>query len=954
MKLLLIERRARDPAFIDAKKSDVDYVRFDYLVDTYATLLAKIKAKGVSFSDIALVQHQNLYNIRILRREAVSLSSDESPFASYQTLKGFLKSLKDEVGVQRFDFLACSVYDPVKMPAIFGYLESEAGLDLRASTNLTGNQPDGDWIMESDNVDIRDKYFTEAISAYKGTLYYDTDATSYQQNIVIKDVSGNIRTLYTDISGYPLAPTYDNSGQTLKWPASRVIGYGSDRYTGSQQDNDTYSMYKFTNDISNQLTDVVAIASAWNAVAALKSNGSVVTWGNSGDGSDPSQAIKNLISSGVKGIYSMSTGFVAHKTDGTAVCWGGATGHEINTKYHDMSNQLVNIRDVYPGYESVVFIKNDGSLLMMAAYPEEEVPSGMVSALSSGVVSVTIAGYGDAFAALKSDGSVYSWGYPYYGSTDYARVASQLMSGVLCVYPAESGFAALKTDGSVVNWSDWENDSSSVAAQLTSGVNKVISTYGASAVLKTDGTVICYGRTNALARYGDISNQLVNVKAINVSWIGTFFALKGDGSVIIWGYDWEGNSADISGKISSGVVAIFCGNFSTYLLKADGTLVMHVVNPSWDTTAYPYLIEKFNDISNQLVNVAQVFVTKSDKATIIKKDGSVFICGRDYTYVEADVTSALTENVQMVYNSSQGFAALKSNTAINVSDYYYPTGGSKRMTFDATLVAPTPNNVTIYIPMTYTLSGADVELFGQQYTMSGDKIIVKDTLNVSSFYEASGVNAGSWLKYRQGEAEDDFTAGPKDAAKASAIKTDIVTAVHINDGTSYNASYKGSNKLDASGIFAENGDWDYYHSLQDFVLSYFAKNILGHPGALAAISNDSAIRAKVTADFPPVLNEMEIMEQDKCKVIVQQIMNQDLARFNLDEKNVFQPVIFRAGDKVILQLALHDNTYSLKSPAGSPTTIIGGVTLAQSASASATATLVKDSIDYYLLEFTLA
>lgn len=262
------------------------------------------------------------------------------------------------------------------------------------------------------------------------------------------------------------------------------------------------------------------------------------------------------------------------------------------------------------------------------------------------------------------------------------------------------------------------------------------------------------------------------------------------------------------------------------------------------------------------------------------------------------------------------------------------------------------NNVTIYIPMTYELSGADVELFGQQYTMSGSKIVVKDALNVASFYEAG---VGAWLKYKQGAAEDDFTAGPKDAGKAAAIKTDVVAAVHIADGTSYDASKKGSDKLDCSGIFANTDPlWNSYHSLQDFVLSYFANNILGHPGALAAISNDSVIRASVTSKFPPVLDEMATLAEDKCKVIVQQIMNQDLARFNLDEKDVYQPVVFRAGDKVLLQIALKDNNYSLKDPAGSPAAVVGGVTVAQSASATTSLAPIKASTDYYLMEFTLA
>jgi hypothetical protein len=268
------------------------------------------------------------------------------------------------------------------------------------------------------------------------------------------------------------------------------------------------------------------------------------------------------------------------------------------------------------------------------------------------------------------------------------------------------------------------------------------------------------------------------------------------------------------------------------------------------------------------------------------------------------------------------------------------------MAIDASL-----NNVVIYIPMTYELSGADIQLFGQQYTMSGDMIVVKDSLAVSAFYDASL----AWLKYKQGDAEDDFTAGPKDAEKATAIKDAVVAALHISGGSVYNVANKGLDNLDCSAVF-KNGDatWNNYHSLQDFVLSYFAKNILGHPGALAAISNDSTIRAKITSEFPPILDEMATMAEDKCKVIVQQIMNQDLARFNLDEKNVYQPVVFRAGDKVILQLALHDNTYSLKNPAGSPTTVVGGVTVAQSASATTTSAPIKATTDYYLMEFTLA
>ncbi len=54
-----------------------------------------------------------------------------------------------------------------------------------------------------------------------------------------------------------------------------------------------------------------------------------------------------------------------------------------------------------------------------------------------------------AFAALKTDGSVVTWGYSAYGG-DSSAVAGSLTSGVVAIYSTQDAFAALKTDGSVV------------------------------------------------------------------------------------------------------------------------------------------------------------------------------------------------------------------------------------------------------------------------------------------------------------------------------------------------------------------------------------------------------------------------------------------------------------------------------------------------------------------------
>ena len=98
-----------------------------------------------------------------------------------------------------------------------------------------------------------------------------------------------------------------------------------------------------------------------------------------------------------------------------------------------------------------------------------------------------------AFAALKTDGSVVSWGGSV-GGGDTSVVADKLTGGVGDVFSSGSAFAALKTDGSVVCWgaSFGGGDSSAVATKLTANVKEIFSTESAFAALKTDGSVVAW------------------------------------------------------------------------------------------------------------------------------------------------------------------------------------------------------------------------------------------------------------------------------------------------------------------------------------------------------------------------------------------------------------------------------------------------------------------------------
>ena len=114
-----------------------------------------------------------------------------------------------------------------------------------------------------------------------------------------------------------------------------------------------------------------------------------------------------------------------------------------------------------------------------------------------------------AFAALKADGSVVTWGNSGQGG-DSSAVSASLGSGVSQIFSTIYAFAALKSDGSVVSWgrSDQGGDSSGVASQLSSGVEQIFSTEYAFAALKSDGSVVTWGNSSRGCDSSAVASQL--------------------------------------------------------------------------------------------------------------------------------------------------------------------------------------------------------------------------------------------------------------------------------------------------------------------------------------------------------------------------------------------------------------------------------------------------------------
>jgi hypothetical protein len=90
------------------------------------------------------------------------------------------------------------------------------------------------------------------------------------------------------------------------------------------------------------------------------------------------------------------------------------------------------------------------------------------------------------------------------------RVASRLTSGVTQIFATEYAFAALKSDGSVVTWGADGGDSSTVASQLASGVAQIFATASAFAALKTDGSVVTWGIGSAGGNSSAVATKLAS------------------------------------------------------------------------------------------------------------------------------------------------------------------------------------------------------------------------------------------------------------------------------------------------------------------------------------------------------------------------------------------------------------------------------------------------------------
>ena len=536
---------------VAAAKEGVAVVVFDRKTDTYASLLRKVASSGPSVvKTVGIVQHGDSHSstYRLLDTEKPALLSEASG-PSWTDLIRFFNTLKTVYSVEIIDLISCSLLANPQWVAALNQLEVRTKINFRASADPTGNLANGgNWIQESDGVNIQDVYFTDAISQYMDLLAL---TFNYRRNNIMVDAVSN--TLQ-----FPMVSiTNPVNGMTTVAIPSSIVTWGTAGWGGTHPgditdviaiaatqtafaaikadrsvvvwgDPDSGGSTTTPVNISAPLVDVVAIAANGAAFAALKENKTVVTWGFSiGGGNSSSVTLTHVVA-----IAASVNAFAALKEDGSVVAWGLSGFGGSTTTPVNISAQLVDVKAIASNQYAFAALTLGNTVVTWGDQTYGGNSAGVN--FTSGVKAITATA--GAFAALKYNGDVVTWGGPNYGgnSTIPPNNVSGQLTGVVAIASNERSFAALKSNNTVITWGDPAYGGDSLSVNLTN-IRAIASTSGAYAAIKTDDSVKIWGN---ILKGGD-NNTGVDISRDVRSIASTsyaFSAIKTNGDVVAWGY----------------------------------------------------------------------------------------------------------------------------------------------------------------------------------------------------------------------------------------------------------------------------------------------------------------------------------------------------------------------------------------------------------------------------------
>jgi len=334
---------------------------------------------------------------------------------------------------------------------------------------------------------------------------------------------------------------------------------------------------------------------------------------------------------------------------------------------------------------------------------------------------------GGAFAAIKNNGTVVTWGMSWIGG-DSSSVQDEL-TDVTEIYTNSTAFAALKSDGTVVTWGGSEDggDSSAVQDQLTN-ITKIFSLNRAFSALKADGSIVSWGSGN---QFLSSLTNVVELYSSDNSWNNSYAALKSDGTVVTSKYYDSSNTLDDINEVYSNPWAFAA-------LKNNGTVV------TWGYTSAMYTLK--------LTNITKIY-SNDDGFAALKNDGTVATWRRSYYSNTFSTRAVAVTDVTEIRSIDEGYAALRNDGSVF-------TWGSSYYGHDIVDISAIAHELSPHIPLEIIPNAPVVALNGEQET----------TLMLGDIYSELGANIFDDL-------DDDINVVISGAVDTSVPVTYIVTYI---------------------------------------------------------------------------------------------------------------------------------------------------------------------------------